>query len=122
MRELNGSAEAELKEEGGERRREQEPGVSQRLETRVVEKYSQQFPMEKALLRPPCHLLFTGLPAQLCRGHQGQGEAGSAALPATDQPVHSCLFPISAAPQESRQSSQELFLASRSIPDVYSWT
>lgn len=49
---MEGRRQSRSRKEGEERRREWEAGVSQRLRTRVVEKHSQQFPMEKARLLP----------------------------------------------------------------------
>lgn len=86
--ELNGRAEAGLNWEREERRREQEPGVSQRLGHVLWRNIPGSFPWKRLFRGPPCHLLFTGLPTRLCRGGpQGQGEARPVTLPATDQPV-----------------------------------
>lgn len=49
---MEGRRQSWSRKEGEARRREWEAGVSQRLRTRVVEKHSQQFPMEKARLLP----------------------------------------------------------------------
>lgn len=66
--ELNGRAEAGLNWEREERRREQEPGVSQRLGHVLWRNIPSSFPWKRLFRGPPCHLLFTGLPTRLCRG------------------------------------------------------
>lgn len=127
--ELNGGVEASRsRKEGEERGREWEAGVSQRLGTRVVERHSQQFPMERAASPPRTRS--SGSPRTSCSQASGPAPEDSlwgpglpTFLPRTaPAPACSCALPPPPPPQErDRESSGAVGCGPAVIPDVRSW-